>query len=189
MSTPDEFQPDDGDADDTDADRAPEEDAPNTADWDLTDDEIAAAEVLPVTAERVRGILASQGHQYLLRPNGQPAGVWNGSLFTFTATDRVLQIRGTWSRNISMERRGEFMTIINNIHLRNPWPKCLLQVMDDGTMRLTAEMDTSIVTGLSDQQLTRAIRLGIGSALSIFKQLSDKYPDPLMSGPTAEGTS
>lgn len=176
MSTPDASGDDD---------LAPDEQAPNTGEWDLSEEDIAAAEVHPVSKERVRDLIKRQGHNYLIRPDGQAAGIWNGSLFTFTVTQRVFQVRGTWNRNITIERREEMMALINNFHARNPWPKCLLQVLDDGTMRLTAEMDTPISAGASDQQLGRAIRLGVGASLSLFKQLGDKYPDPLMSGEKA----
>ena len=167
--------------DQTDDHPSPAEEPDNSADWELSEEDIAAAEVHPVTPERIREWLESNGHNYLLRPNGQPAGVWNGALFTFTVTSHVLQIRGQWNRTITIERRGEFMTVINNVHIRNPWPKCLLQVMDDGSMRFTTEIDTPIAHGLSDQQLTRAMRLGIGAGLSLYAKLDQQFPDPLMS--------
>lgn len=182
MSSP-EHEPDDQSShvgDTTGEADAPAEDPANSADWDLTEDDIAAAEVHPVTAERIRSWFEANGHNYLIRPDGQPAGIWNGSLFTFTVTQHVLQIRGQWNRTITIERRGEFMTLINNFHSRNPWPKCLLQVLDDGSMRFTAEIDTPISAGLSDQQLHRALRLGIGAGLSLYRQLDQQYPDPLM---------
>ena len=162
------------------ADRSPGEDAPNSADFELSEEDIAAAEVHQVTPQRVRDWLKSNGHNYLIRPSGQPAGMWNGSLFTFTATSHVLQIRGQWNRTVSIERRTEFMNLINNFHARNPWPKCLLQVMDDGSMRFTTEMDVPISHGLSEQQLSRAMRLGIGSSISLYTRLDKEFPDPLM---------
>lgn len=192
---PEGASPEDSTADDTDdtvpqgarspADQSPTEDAPNTADFELSEEDIAAAEVHQVTPQRIRDWLKSNGHNYLIRPSGQPAGMWNGSLFTFTATTHVLQIRGQWNRTISIERRTEFMNLINNFHARNPWPKCLLQVMDDGSMRFTCEIDTPIAHGLSDQQLTRAMRLGIGSAISLYNRLDKEFPDPLMASGAA----
>lgn len=171
MSSPDD-EPDD---------ISPAEDDLNSADFALSEEDIAAAEVHPVTPDRIRERLQELGHNYLVRPNGQLAGLWNGCLFTFTVTEHVLQIRGQWNRTITIERRSEFMRLINNLHARNPWPKCLLQVLDDGSMRLTAEVATPIAAGLSNQQLGRALRLGIGTGLSLFSQLNKQYPDPLMS--------
>ncbi|MGC0273523.1 YbjN domain-containing protein [Pseudactinotalea sp. Z1739] len=177
MSNPDNG-PDEGRS--SEEDQAPAEEPVNAADFELSEEDIAAAEVHPVTPERIRTWLKEKGHNHLLRPDGQPAGIWNGSLFTFTVTRHVLQIRGQWSRTITIERRAEFMALINHFHTRNPWPKCLLQVMDDGSMRFTADLATPISAGMSEQQLTRAIRLGIGAGLSLFAQLDKQFPDPLM---------
>lgn len=176
MSTSDE---------DPEIDHTSAEPDPDNIVWDVSEDELAAAEVHPVSTERVRTWLKQAGNHYFVRPDGQPAGIWNGSLFSFTVTPQVLQVRGQWHRTITIERRAEFMALINAMHTRTAWPKCLLQVMDDGSMRLSSEVDTPIRTGLSDQQLSRALRLGIGVSLALFVRLGKQFPDPLMSAGAA----
>ncbi|HLS14243.1 MAG TPA: YbjN domain-containing protein [Beutenbergiaceae bacterium] len=148
--------------------------------WDVSAEEVTAAEVHPVTVDRVRAWLQQQGNRYFLRTDGQPVGIWNGSLFSFTLTDRVLQVRGQWHRTITIDRRTEFMTVINAQHSASAWPKCLLQVLDDGSMRLSAEVNTPITAGLSDQQLARTLRFGLGMNLRLFARFSEQFPDPLM---------
>ena len=96
-------------------------------------------------------------------------------------------MRGQWNRLLSLDRRPEVMAMVNARHARLLWPQCFVLVQDDGTMRFAAEVSTPVRQGLSERQLARAMRLGIGSALAVFAELALRYPDPALQAPEALG--
>lgn len=142
-------------------------------------------EVTGVDRARVIRWMQRTGQRYFVGGDGQIAGLWHGSLFTFGlgGNGSVLQIRGQWHRVVAIERREELTDLLNARHARSAWPKCFLLVLDDGSMRVAAEHSTVIAHGLSERQLDRALRAGLAAALAVFAELTARYPDPLASAP------
>lgn len=142
-------------------------------------------EVRPVDADRLVAWLRRAGQRYFVGGDGHVGGLWKSCLFTFNLSGRgrVLQIRGQWNRVVAIERREELIELFNARHARSAWPKCFLMILDDGSMRVAADHSVVIAHGLSEQQLDRAMRIGLASGLQVFDELAARYPDPVASPP------
>lgn len=142
-------------------------------------------EVTPVDRQRVIAWMRRTEQRYFVGGDGIVGGIWNGCLFTFNLAGRgaVLQIRGQMNRVVAIERRQELIELFNARHARAAWPKCFLMVLDDGSMRVAADHSTLIAHGLSERQLDRAIRVGLGAGLAAFGEINARYPDPLAHAP------
>ncbi|TDE90793.1 YbjN domain-containing protein [Occultella glacieicola] len=158
---------------------------PDPAD-DAAGSEAALSEdVLPVDRDRLKAWLREHDQKFFVSDDSHLGGLWNGHVFTvaLAGANEVLQIRAQWNRRITIERRAELMDFVNARHARTLWPKCFLLVHDDGTMRFCAESATPLRAGLSEHQLGRAIRAAITTALAVFAELDDRYPDPVLQAP------
>lgn len=146
--------------------------------------DVTGHEVRPVDEQRLRTWMRGSGQRYFIGGDGTLGGLWNGCFFTFMIVGQgtVLQVRGQWNRPVSIERRHELIELLNDRHGRAAWPKCFLLVLDDGSMRVAADVSVVVGHGLSDAQLDRAMRTGVAAGLGAFAELNARYPDPV-SGP------
>ncbi|MFV0254427.1 MAG: YbjN domain-containing protein [Beutenbergiaceae bacterium] len=142
-------------------------------------------ELHPVDQARLTSWLQRNAQQYFITRDGIIGGHWNASMFTFPISNdgQMFQVRGTWNRAVAIERREELIAFFNERHMRHPWPKCYLMVLDDGSVRVATAVTTAIGLGLSQHQLDRAIRIALANSLAVFAELSKRYPDPVASPP------
>jgi len=147
--------------------------------------DVTGHEVRPVDQRRLVAWMRTSGQRYFVSGDGTLGGLWNGCVFTFMIVGQgtVLQVRGQWNRPVAIERRHELIELLNDRHGRSAWPKCFLLVLDDGSIRVAADVGVDIRHGLSDSQLDRALRNGVSAGLGVFAELNDRYPDPVSTPP------
>lgn len=140
----------------------------------------------PVTRERITGYLVEQGYHYFVDDAGEVGGLWRGCLVYFLLIgpdQQVLQVRGRWHREASIERLGELIAVCNRWNLERIWPKAYVSVLDNGLVNVLAESSTGVEHGLTDAQLARLLDGGLATLSVFFEMLGDEFPDPVRDQP------
>jgi len=141
----------------------------------------------PLTSARVAQILRADGAHFGVDDDGDCLGFWQRRMFLFVLygeTPTFLQIRGTWSREASIERLDEILDLVNDWNTDRIWPKAYARVRDDGTVSVSAEVAVDLEKGANDAQIRQIIRCGLASGSAFFDALDERYPDPVAQSPT-----
>ncbi len=138
--------------------------------------------VLPVTRDRIAGSLHRRGYRYLVDERGDLCGLWAYRFFSFAVVrDQVLQVRGRWSRQASIERLWEILAFTDAWNRERRHPKCYVRVHDDGRVHVLTEVSLPVRTGLSDVQIDHHLAVGLAGGGLVFDALDELYPDPALS--------
>lgn len=150
---------------------------------DAADDTVPADEVvLPVTRDRIAASLHRRGYRYLVDERGEVCGLWAYRFFSFAVVrDQVLQVRGRWSRQASIERLWEILAFTDAWNRERRHPKCYVRVHDDGRVHVLTEVSLPVRTGLSDAQIDHHLAVGLAGGGLVFDALDELYPDPALS--------
>lgn len=139
--------------------------------------------VRPVTRDRIAASLRRRGYRYLVDESGDLCGLWAYRFFSFyIVRDQVLQVRGRWSRQASIERLWEILAFTDTWNRERHHPKCYVRVHDDGRVHVLTEVSIPVTAGLSDGQIDHHLAVGLASGASVFDELDELYPDPVLSG-------
>lgn len=139
-----------------------------------------------ISHERILSWLKDQGYTFFVDSDGDIGGIWNSRLFYFLrfGTDlEILQVRGLWNRDLTIERIAEVLNFCNDWNTERIWPKAYLRVRDDGMIEVLGEVSVDYEHGASAAQLDRTLRCGLSTAAMLFDALDAKYPDPTRSAP------
>ncbi|ANC30575.1 hypothetical protein I598_1006 [Isoptericola dokdonensis DS-3] len=126
------------------------------------------------------------GFTYFVDSDGDLGGLWHGRLFYFLVLGdegEVLQVRGQWHREASIERLGEILELCNAWNADHIWPKTYARVRDDGAVVVCAEVTVSLEHGASDTQLGQLLHCGLSTGAMFFEQLDQYFVDPLRTTP------
>ncbi|WP_332901607.1 YbjN domain-containing protein [Isoptericola haloaureus] len=148
--------------------------------------QLAGATPRPVTRERVSAWLDSSGFTYAVDNDGDPGGIWHGRQFSFLVLGdegEVLQVRGQWHRQATIERLGEILDVCNAWNAERIWPTTYARVRDDGAVVICAEVTTSLEHGATDDQLGQLLECGLSTGVMFFEHLDSVFPDPLQVAP------
>ncbi len=138
--------------------------------------------VLPVTRDRIAASLHRRGYRYLVDERGDLCGLWAYRFFSFAVVrDQVLQVRGRWSRQASIERLWEILAFTDAWNRERRHPKCYVRVHDDGRVHVLTEVTLPVRTGLSDVQIDHHLAVGLAGGGLVFDALDELYPDPALS--------
>ena len=140
----------------------------------------------PISAERIVNWLGANNYHYFVDDEGDVGGLWNTRLFSFFLygdDSEILQVRGTWNREISIERIAEVLEFCNEWNGLRVWPKAFARVRDDGMVHLVAEVSTDLEHGVNDDQLDHLMRTALGAGNAFFDAVDDLYPDPAAEAP------
>jgi hypothetical protein len=135
----------------------------------------------PLTDERVRAWMQERQYSWFVDMDGDTGGLWRGRLFYFfTLGERhdILQVRGQWNRQFTIERLTEVLEVCNEWNTDRVWPKSYVRVRDDGAVHVLAEAATDLAAGVTDAQLGDLLGSGISSCAAFFDDLDSRYPDP-----------
>ncbi|WP_344105513.1 YbjN domain-containing protein [Myceligenerans crystallogenes] len=149
-----------------------------------TDDPAVVPE--PLDRERVKNWLADNGFSYFVDSEGDIGGMWHGWLFHFLVVgegSEVLQVRGQWHRDLTIERLEEVLEVCNDWNAEWIWPKTYVCVRDNGAVLVYAEVTVDLEHGVSDLQLDQLLQCGLTCGSMFFEHLDEVYPDPLRSAP------
>lgn len=140
----------------------------------------------PLSAERIRDWLRAKNYAWFIDLEGDTGGLWRGRLFYFFTLGEhgeILQVRGQWNRSFTIERLTEVLEICNDWNTDRVWPKAYLRVRDDGSVHAICEVATDLGAGVTDDQLSELLSIGLRSAAAFFDQLDERYPDPAGQAP------
>ncbi|MCA5893182.1 YbjN domain-containing protein [Isoptericola sp. NEAU-Y5] len=136
----------------------------------------------PLTRDRVTAWLERSGFSYFVDSDGDVGGLWHGWLFYFLVLGEhsdVLQVRGQWHRDLTIERLEDVLELCNEWNAERIWPKTYARVRDDGTIVVCAEVTADIGGGVTDDQLDQLLQCGLSTGSMFFQHLDTTFPDPL----------
>ncbi|WP_284250519.1 YbjN domain-containing protein [Litorihabitans aurantiacus] len=137
--------------------------------------------VATVTRDRVAASLRRRDYRYLVDERGDLCGLWAYRFFSFgVVPDQVLQVRGRWSRQASIERLWEVLAFTDSWNRERHHPKCYVRVHDDGRVHVLTEVTVPVRSGLSDAQIDHLLAVGLASGGMVFDALDELYPDPAL---------
>lgn len=128
----------------------------------------------PVTPERVAEALHAQGYSVSAAAPGVLGGTWDGNTFTIALIGEdsdVLQVRGTWHREIEPDLLGGMALVINDWNRDRIWPKVYSEEVGAVT-RAHSELCLDLSDGVTDAQLGEALACGLGTGVQFFESLS-----------------
>jgi hypothetical protein len=142
--------------------------------------------VHPVTCARIKSWLDGHHFTYFTDTDGDLGGLWHGRLFYFLilgANHEVLQVRGQWHREASIERLEQLLELCNAWNTERIWPKTYVRVRDDGEVIVCADTTVDLEHGASDAQLDQLLQCGLATGTAFFAHLDAEFPDPLRMAP------
>lgn len=142
-----------------------------------TDDVLA-----PLSRDRVTDWLERSGFSYFIDSDGDVGGLWHGWLFYFLVLgerSEVLQVRGQWHRDLSIERLGEILEVCNEWNAERIWPKTYVRVRDDGSVVVCAEVTVDAGSMVGEAQLDQLLQCGLSTGSMFFEHLDTTFRDPL----------
>ena len=136
----------------------------------------------PLSRDRVTDWLERSGFSYFVDSEGDVGGLWHGWLFYFLVLgerSEVLQVRGQWHRDLTIERLEEVLDVCNEWNAERIWPKTYVRVRDDGSVVVCAEVTADVGSVVTTPQLGQLLDCGLSTAAMFFEHLDRRYPDPL----------
>jgi len=140
----------------------------------------------PVTPARIAAWMTANEFSYFVDNDGDLGGLWRGRLFyffLFGEKSEILQVRGQWHREVSIDRLEEVLDLCNEWNAERIWPKAYLRVRDNGRVHVVAEVATDLEHGATDEQLSQTLFCGLSTGSMFFDSLDERYPDPAGSAP------
>ncbi|MFB7799502.1 YbjN domain-containing protein [Isoptericola sp. NPDC056134] len=149
----------------------------------LLADHVGAEDALaPLSRERVTDWLERSGFSYFVDSDGDVGGLWHGWLFYFLVLgerSEVLQVRGQWHRDLSIDRLGDILELCNEWNAERIWPKTYVRVRDDGSVVVCAEVTVDVGSAVGEAQLDQLLQCGLSTGSMFFEHLDTTFRDPL----------
>ena len=117
----------------------------------------------------------------LVTPELLPEAFWVN--LSDPAQTEILQVRGQWNREITIERIEEVLDFCNDWNTDRIWPKAYFRVRDNGMIQVYAEVSVDLEHGATDEQLDRLLACGLSTSAMLFDTLDGLYPDPATVAP------
>ncbi len=145
---------------------------------------VEPAEDVPVavTPARIATWMGNNGFSYFVDSDGDLGGMWRGRLFYFFLFGEhaeILQVRGQWQREATIERMTEILDVCNEWNADRIWPKAYVRVRDNGRVHVVSEVALDLEHGATDAQLHQALFCGLSTGSMFFDALDERYPDPV----------
>jgi hypothetical protein len=98
-------------------------------------------------------------------------------------SSEVLQVRGQWHRDLTIERLEEILELCNEWNAERIWPKTYVRVRDNGAVLVYTEVTVDLEHGVTEDQLDQLLQCGLTTGSMFFEHLDETFPDPLRSAP------
>ncbi|GIG27939.1 YbjN domain-containing protein [Cellulomonas marina] len=134
-----------------------------------------------VTPARIAAWMTDHDFSYFVDNDGDLGGLWRGRLFyffLFGERSEILQVRGQWHREASIERLEEVLDLCNEWNAERIWPKAYVRVRDNGRVHVVSEVAVDLEHGATDAQLGQLLYCGLSTGSMLFDALDERYPDP-----------
>lgn len=132
----------------------------------------------PLTRDRIEEVLKSRDYRYFIDSDGDVGGSWDGHMFYFFRygqNSEILQIRGRWNRELPANLNPQVLVAINEWHQEKIWPKLYTAITDD-QLAVYSEFSVDLEAGVSDEQLSLILSVGISPSCSAFDFLDQRFP-------------
>lgn len=140
----------------------------------------------PLTMARIVDWISSCGYSYFIDSDGDIGGLWHSRLFYFLlfgGEREILQVRGQWNREITIDRIEEVLDFCNEWNTDRIWPKVYFRVRDNGMIQVYGEVSVDFEHGANDDQLDQVLTCGLSTGAMLFDALDALYPDPAQVSP------
>jgi hypothetical protein len=140
----------------------------------------------PLSIARIVDWFEDNGFSYFIDNDGDLGGLWRGRLFYFFLfgdRSEILQVRGQWNREVSIERLEEVLEACNEWNADRIWPKAYVRVRDNGMVHIISEVATDLEHGVTDAQLGQLLHCGLSTGSMLFDAIDELYPDPAAAAP------
>ncbi|MBI9115497.1 YbjN domain-containing protein [Sanguibacter suaedae] len=140
----------------------------------------------PLSTARLVRWITDYGFSYFIDSDGDVGGLWHSRPFYFLlfGSDReILQVRGQWNREITIDRVEEVLEFCNDWNTERIWPKAYFRVRDDGMIQVYGEVAVDFENGADDDQLDQVLSCGLSTGAMLFDALDELYPDPAKVAP------
>ncbi|PFG33495.1 YbjN domain-containing protein [Sanguibacter antarcticus] len=140
----------------------------------------------PLSTARIVEWIKDYGYSYFIDSDGDVGGLWHSRLFYFLlfGPDReILQVRGQWNREITIDRVEEVLEFCNEWNTERIWPKAYFRVRDNGMIQVYGEVAVDLEHGASDDQLDQVLACGLSTGAMLFDALDELYRDPAQVAP------
>ncbi|WP_129336830.1 YbjN domain-containing protein [Cellulomonas endophytica] len=140
----------------------------------------------PVTPARIAAWMTDHDFSYFVDNDGDLGGLWRGRLFyffLFGERSEILQVRGQWHREATIERLEEVLDLCNEWNADRIWPKAYVRVRDNGRVHVVSEVAVDLEHGATDAQLGQLLHCGLSTGSLLFDALDERYPDPAVVAP------
>lgn len=141
---------------------------------------------VPLAPGRIATWLADNQFSYFVDSDGDLGGLWRGRLFyffLFGERQEILQVRGQWHRELTIERLSEVLELCNDWNAERIWPKAYARVRDNGRVHVVTEVAVDFEHGATDEQLSQTLFCGLSTATMLFDALDEQYVDPAGTAP------
>lgn len=139
-----------------------------------------------LSTERIVDWIKDYGYSYFIDSDGDIGGLWHSRLFYFLLFGperEILQVRGQWNREITIERVEEVLEFCNEWNTERIWPKAYFRVRDNGMIQVYGEVAVDFEHGATDDQLDQVLACGLSTGAMLFDALDETYPDPAQATP------
>ena len=136
----------------------------------------------PLASGRIVRWFETNDFSYFVDNDGDLGGIWRGRLFYFFLfgdDSEILQTRGQWNREVSIERLEEILDHCNDWNAERIWPKAYARVRDNGMVHVVTEVATDLEPGVTEDQLSQLLFCGLSTGSMFFDSLDELYPDPV----------
>ena len=136
----------------------------------------------PLASSRIVRWFETNDFSYFVDNDGDLGGIWRGRLFYFFLFGEhaeILQVRGQWQREVTIERMTEILDVCNEWNAERIWPKAYVRVRDNGRVHVVSEVALDLEHGATDAQLHQALFCGLSTGSMFFDALDERYPDPV----------
>ena len=140
----------------------------------------------PLSISRIVEWFDENGFSYFIDNDGDLGGLWRGRLFYFFLfgdRSEILQVRGQWNREATIERLEEILEVCNEWNADRIWPKAYVRVRDNGMVHVISEVATDLEHGITDAQLGQLLQCGLSTGSMLFDAIDEMYPDPAVTAP------
>ena len=140
----------------------------------------------PLTMARIVDWITGYGYTYFIDSDGDIGGLWHSRLFYFLlfgSEREILQVRGQWNREITIDRIEEVLDFCNEWNTDRIWPKVYFRVRDNGMIQVYGEVSVDFEHGANDDQLDQVLTCGLSTGAMLFDALDALYPDPAQVAP------
>lgn len=128
----------------------------------------------PVSQDRLKALFDARKWKWWIDNDGDLGGMWDDNPFYFIlggGDKEILQIYGTLSESVPIERLDAVREFILQWHHDKLWPKCYHRITDSGMVRICTENNVDWEPGVSDEQLMLQVECALGTADSFYTEL------------------